>query len=47
MTEKSQLSAKAGTQIHSFLAENKQQQTSDSGFSEIDSILMKSPVKAE
>lgn len=38
MTEKSQLSANTDTQIYNYMADNKQQQTSNSEFSEIYSI---------
>lgn len=39
MFEKSQLSAKADTQVYNYLVDNTQQQTSDSEFSEIYSIV--------
>lgn len=39
MFEKSQLSANADTQVYDYLVDNKQQQISDSEFSEIYSIV--------
>lgn len=39
MSEESQLSANTDTQVYNYLVDNKQQQTSDSEFSEIYSII--------
>ena len=40
MSEKSQLSANTDTQVYDYQVDNKQQQTSDSEFSEIHSIII-------